>query len=389
MTRHARIGRFALLLPSLERAVRRQPTARRKACHRQPLLDALEDRVVLSSATVSLGSAAEYAVLGLGKAQIDNASATIHGDVGVSHGGTLKNARRSIITGNVFTFSQGQYSGHGELGGSVNVAPAQLTQADQDARNAASQAASLAPTQTFHTIKNATTITGNGGVNVIDVNGNISASLTLTGTASDVFIINVTGNLTLKGNESLGLGGGVTADHVLYNFTGAGATVSTHSGNLVDGTLLAPDGSFNVGGTFNGEIIGGRRSTITLADAQVSEVSFSSGPVITSISGAVTLNSAPVSGVTVTLTGVDNQNNQVTVTATTDANGAFTFSGLAAGTYTIQQPPVTSIENQTTVGTDNGVTDGTLEANGDIGSIVLAAGDQAINYDFNLIFFTA
>ena len=86
----------------------------------------------------------------------------------------------------------------------------------------------------------------------------------LSGGPDDVFIVNVTGTLTLGGSTKLGVAGGVTGNHVLYNFTGkAGLTITTHVDNVVVGTLLAPTYSFSLDGAFVGEIIGGGK-TISL-----------------------------------------------------------------------------------------------------------------------------
>ena len=254
---------------------RRSPGTRQAVRRLQPSLDVLEDRVVLSSAGVSLGTAAQYGVLGLANTKIVNSLVTINGDEGVSQGGKLNNAAPSTITGSVFESTQGQYSGPGKLGGAVNIAPALLLQAGQDAVNASSQAAVLTPTQTLGAVSTPNIVTGNGGLNVIDVNGGIKASLTLSGTANDVFIVNVTGTLALGGSSVLGLSGGVTADHVLYNFTAVGDTITTHVGNVLNGTLLAPQSSFNLDGAFNGEIIGGGGAINLLSGAQVDEVPFS------------------------------------------------------------------------------------------------------------------
>ena len=57
----------------------------------------------------------------------------------------------------------------------------------------------------------------------------------------DFFVVNVTGSVSLLGKTTLGLGGGVTADHVLYNFTGAGGSITTKVNNVLNGTLLAPN----------------------------------------------------------------------------------------------------------------------------------------------------
>jgi hypothetical protein len=111
---------------------------------------------------------------------------------------------------------------------------------DTDALSAAAAAKALSPTQTFGTISSPTTINGNGGQNVIKINGDIKNSLTLNGTVNDTFVNNVTGTANLGGSSALGLAGGVTANNVLYNFTGTSGTIATHVGDVVNGTLLAP-----------------------------------------------------------------------------------------------------------------------------------------------------
>ncbi len=230
----------------------------------RPLVDGLEVRCVPA---VTLGTAANYDVLGLQNTAINNSNVTITGDEGVSQGGSLSNAAPSTIKGNAVVYSASQYSGPGKLGGGVVVNPGLLAQNDADALMAASQAAALTPTQTLGTVGSPTTVTGNGGLNVLAVNGDLTASLTLSGTASDIFVVNVTGTLTFTASSVLGLGGAVTADHVLYNFTGAGGTINSKVGNVFNGTLLAPNYSFNLDGTFNGEIIGGK-SIVMLSGAR-------------------------------------------------------------------------------------------------------------------------
>ena len=75
---------------------RGRPAARR--C--RPALELLEDRL---QPAASLGTAANYAVLGLTNARINNNYVTVNGDVGVSHGGALANQARSGVSGNVHT----------------------------------------------------------------------------------------------------------------------------------------------------------------------------------------------------------------------------------------------------------------------------------------------
>ena|ERR1051325_9198566 len=224
-----------------------------------------------SIAGIPWGATANGLVIGLAGTKINNSLVTINGNEYVSQGGSLVNMAPSTINGNVYEYAAGQYSGPGKLHGSINVNPALLTQIDVDALNLASGASALAPTVVLGTISSPTAITGNGGVNVIDVNGDIKNTLVLNGTANDVFVVNVTGTLTLGGNATLGVSGPVATGNVLYNFTGASGTISTHVGNVVNGTLLAPTYSFNLDGGFNGRIIGGGKSIVMMSGTLVNQ----------------------------------------------------------------------------------------------------------------------
>jgi hypothetical protein len=121
-----------------------------------------------------------------------------------------------------------------------------------DAAEVSNYAASLTATKTFATnITSATTLTGDGGLNVIDVKSIQNAALTFKGTAKDIFIVNVSG--TYQTNKSMTLQG-VTAAQILFNFTGTSGNVLSTSGGdcttngkangntCLDGTFLATDG---------------------------------------------------------------------------------------------------------------------------------------------------
>lgn len=106
-------------------------------------------------------------------------------------------------------------------------------------------------------------------------------------------------------------------------------------------------------------------------------------PQTADLSGYVTGGGTPLAGVAVTLTGTDNLGNNVTLTVNTDANGFYDVTTLAPGTYTVDKPNTSGVFlNQSQVGTDNGTTDGSVDARGNIVAIVLAAGDVATDYDF-------
>lgn len=110
----------------------------------------------------------------------------------------------------------------------------------------------------------------------------------------------------------------------------------------------------------------------------------STPPPPASLSGYVTgLQGIPLANVTVELIGTDVNGVAVDVSAVTDANGFYTFNGLEAGTYTLEEPQPSGVTlNQTSVGTVGGVTDGVALTTGDIAQITLEDGDQGIDYDF-------
>jgi hypothetical protein len=90
---------------------------------------------------------------------------------------------------------------------------------------------------------------------------NNSGGFTIAGTASDSVVININNGTS---NEALGgpisLTGGITADHVLFNFTGTSGTLtSSVGGATVNGIILAPNMSIDLDNmTLDGRIIGGQ-----------------------------------------------------------------------------------------------------------------------------------
>jgi choice-of-anchor A domain-containing protein len=352
-----------------------------------PRLEGLEAREVPAASPVDLGAAGHYAVLGLQNTDIINGNATLHGDAGVSRGGSLVNRALSAIDGDVHTFGRNQYSGRGSLTGSVIISPSDMREANDDATEAARDAAALTPTRTLNAVNRATTLTGNGGVNVIRIRGDISSSLTLTGTADDVFVVNVSGSMDLRSRFSLSVSGGVSADNVLYNFVGRGGNVRTRGNSVVDGTMLALNRNLLIGGDVNGGLIGGGNEIRIRDDATVGDVvpgGDEPPPVqLAQLSGVVweDMNLDAVvdadefrfSGFHVFLTDANGQ----TFTAQTLEDGSFTFTDLTPGTYrlNVNYPPATSL----TPGTAGGVADPMANT---ITDIVLSGGVHATGYLF-------
>jgi len=169
------------------------------------------------------------------------------------------------ITGNVLlgdgTTSSSSGGNNGRVTGRVDVSPtvsgdnlahiqnapmtAQVAssvgvQAFNDAVSLSNAASALSPTQTFGNVTGALTITGNGGLNVIDINSLSNPDLTITGGPNDNFVFNISGNFAT--NHVMVLNG-VSASQILWNMTGASGNIfQTSGGDLLYGTFLATHG---------------------------------------------------------------------------------------------------------------------------------------------------
>lgn len=84
-----------------------------------------------------------------------------------------------------------------------------------------------------------------------------SGTLTLTGSASTAFIINVTGQFSLSSHSSIILAGGITWDSILFNVRGSGSTVTISGQSSVNGILMANNRTVNLSGgsMVDGEVI--------------------------------------------------------------------------------------------------------------------------------------
>ncbi len=127
----------------------------------------------------------------------------------------------------------------------VTVSNSLIKQAEADALAVSQYAEGLATTTAYtfaSNISGSTTFTGNGGVNVIDAN-NITGTLTFSGGVNDFYVINLKGNLGTI-NTPMVLSGGVTANHILFNFLATTGNVFQTSGGGVEyGTYLATRGA--------------------------------------------------------------------------------------------------------------------------------------------------
>jgi probable HAF family extracellular repeat protein len=201
----------------------------------------------------NLGGASAFTVFALnttGKQTVNFSNDSVTGDVAVVAGATVTNQAPSTVNGNVFVSSGASFGGPGHVTGSVLTGQA-LSAARTAAINASAHAAALSPNSTFGDITSNTTVKGESGLNVVQVNGNIrlsNASLTLSGPADAFFVVNLSGSMTLGGSGGIKVGGSVPTSHLLINMTGSGKLINTHVRNSVQGTILGP----NVGGSLNG-----------------------------------------------------------------------------------------------------------------------------------------
>jgi hypothetical protein len=197
-------------------------------------------------------------------------SSMINGDVGVGGNGNLNMSGSATIFGDVWQHTGGTYTTYspGAIHGSRFQDAAHdsvLNQGAIDALNADTQAWNLPVSPAYAGLTNIQTgsnytLTATDDCTVLKLqNFKISggATFTLSGTATQHFIINVSNTFSLTGGAKIVLSGGVTFDNVLFNVHSSGADVSISSSSTFNGILLAAQRKVALSGSevANGEII--------------------------------------------------------------------------------------------------------------------------------------
>ena len=183
--------------------------------------------------------------------------------------------KKGVINGDLtYDSSTGSFSVTATVNGTTN-STTNLSSAVSDAISASGLLSGLSATDSTTSITGTTSLTGNGGDNVLNLTGvNLNnATLTLNGGIDDYFIFNVSGDFFFSSSDVVL--NGVTADHVIWNVLNV-STLDGYLGNFsvelknsgtFNGTLLAPNRAISVDQlTVNGAIIGGKGVSHVLAD---------------------------------------------------------------------------------------------------------------------------
>ncbi|PWT81526.1 MAG: hypothetical protein C5B58_09760 [Acidobacteria bacterium] len=188
-------------------------------------------------------------------------------NLGINSGGKLQQSGTVVVQGKYYKFSTNSdttTNGFTAVGGVITTSNSVITSAASAATSASTNLAGLTANQTFGTLSANTTINATvGGRNVISLAGqNLSGiTLTLNGSASQSFVINVSGaGITLGAVQLIG---GLTAANVIFNVTGGNTSVT--NGVTVNGILMDINGTVTLSGndTLNGEIISGKNISLS------------------------------------------------------------------------------------------------------------------------------
>ena len=190
---------------------------------------------------IDLGEAGSYTVLGLTdvKIIIDDRDTGVVGDVGLGPNGD-QDLKDGFIAGTLFIDPSAENANPDtDVQGGIVVQD--LAPAVADALQASSDAADLAPTQTFGEIKEPQTIESDGQLTVIAVDKidlNDGEVLTLRGGPDDQFVVNISDSLKVDNNSGIQLDG-LQASNVLFNLTKQDGIGEIKKGSSASGIFLA------------------------------------------------------------------------------------------------------------------------------------------------------
>ncbi len=226
--------------------------------------------VVFESQTekVDLRSAADFVILA--KTGVSTATtSTITGNIGVSP------AAATYVTGfSVTMHASGEYATSDQVTGNIYASdytsptPTKLTTAVEDMLLAYSDAAGRAANYTELYSGDLSGKTLTPGVFKFGSSVLINQDLTLNGSATDVWIFQISGNLTMASDINIILEGGALAENIFWQVSD---TVTIGSGSHFEGIILAKTNiSFGTNASINGQLYA--QTAVTLDAATVTKV---------------------------------------------------------------------------------------------------------------------
>lgn len=179
--------------------------------------------------SITLGAASGFTLFDMGPTVMNasNTGTLFEGNLGLASGASTNFSGGGTLTGTLYkdpgASVQSNLSSQFHVNGGV--VTTSLTQAVTDVKTASQNAAQLTATQTYSgNLTNGATFYSTGQYNVVDIMGSVtvtspSKNITFAGASSDWYIVNVFGSVSVS-NGTIGLSGGLTADHVLVNVLG-------------------------------------------------------------------------------------------------------------------------------------------------------------------------
>ncbi len=222
-----------------------------------------------------IGTASNYAVLtgpGIGNFQLTS-DTYITGNIGVgSSNGTTSGTNNNIqfggatldgtlYLGGTYTNGIGGTATGGIVTQSSAVATAYNTVNSLSTTLAGEAGTTLGITGSAQTIAASSGTLDSMGDRVFTVTANNFGGygpLTISGSASDYVVINITGNQNFNFDKSITLTGGITSDQVLFNITGTENIGAAAGGASIYGIILGIHDKFNMDAVnIEGRIFGG------------------------------------------------------------------------------------------------------------------------------------
>ena len=204
------------------------------------------------AAAVNLNTAGNYVILA--ETGISTATTSdITGDIGVSPSPASYITGFSLILDSTGTFStSSQITGNVYSSDYTTPTPSELTTAIADVKTAYTDAAGRAPNYTELYSGDLSGKTLQQGVYMFSNSVLINTDLTLTGSATDVWIFQIAGNLTMASDINIILAGGADAKNIIWQVAD---TVAIGSGSHFEGTILAMSNiSMGTNSSINGRL---------------------------------------------------------------------------------------------------------------------------------------